>query len=54
MMVVISWKKILMWVSVGKTRRKKNIPQITINRWFKPFPNGRFIVVLPPLIYIWD
>ena len=34
------------WVSVGKTRKN--------NRWFKPFPNGRFIVVLPPFISIWD
>ena len=25
------------------------IPQITINRWYKPFPNGWFMIVLSTL-----
>ena len=28
-----------------------NIPKITINGWYKPFPNGWFIIVLTTLLY---
>ena len=36
----------LMWV------KQSTIPQITINRWYKPFPNGWFIILLPPLVHV--
>ena len=37
-------------INVGKTRI--NHPQITINRWYKPFPNGWFIFVLTTLFLL--
>jgi hypothetical protein len=39
--------KQLMWV-----KQQKTIPQITINRCYKPFQNGWFIIVLPTLCYM--
>ena len=33
--------------NVGKTIINLNHPQITLNRWHKPFPNGWFIIVYP-------
>ena len=39
--------KQLMWV-----KQQKTIPQITINRCYKSFQNGWFIIVLPTLCYM--
>ena len=49
--MTIKWFKIDQNNYVGKTiiNHLSNHHQITINRWYKPFPNGWCIIVLPTL-----